>query len=64
MATKNNANTKLLFEKCTPFIDRISEINNTQINNAKDIDVVMLMYDLIENRDNHLKNIRTFLVVI
>ena len=64
MATKNNANKKLLFEKCTPFIDHISEINNTQINNAKDIDVVMLMYDLIDNRDNHLKNIRTFLVVI
>ena len=30
-----------------PFIKRKSEINNTEINNAKDIDIVMPMYNSI-----------------
>ena len=30
-----------------PFSDCISEINNTQIDNAKDLDAVMPMYNLI-----------------
>ena len=29
------------FKNCAPFISCISEINNTQIDNAKDIDIVM-----------------------
>ena len=33
----------------------MSEINNTQIDNAKDIDVVMPMYNLIEYSDNYSK---------
>ena len=36
------------FKNCAPFINYISEINNTQIDNAKDIDIVMPMYNLIE----------------
>ena len=36
----------------TPFT---SEINNTQIDNAKDIDIVTPMYNLIEYRDNYSK---------
>ena len=36
------------FKNCAPFINCISEINNTQIDNAKDIDIVMPMYNLIE----------------
>ena len=35
-------------EICAPFTDCIREINNTQINKAKDQDVVMPMYNLIE----------------
>ena len=34
---------KNLFKTCVPFTDSISKINNTQINNAKDIDVVMFI---------------------
>ena len=30
-----------------PFTNFISEINNTQIDNAKDIDIVLPMYNLI-----------------
>ena len=35
------------FKNCTPFTNCISEINNTQVNNAKDIDIVMPIYNLI-----------------
>ena len=41
-------NKGVIFKNCAPFINCISEINNTQIDNAKDIDIVMLMYNLIE----------------
>ena len=34
----------------------MSEINNTEIDNTKDIDVVMSMYSLIEYSDNYLKS--------
>ena len=37
------------------FTDYISEINNTEIDNAKDIDVVMTMYSLIEYSKNYSK---------
>ena len=32
------------FRNYAPFINYISEINNTQVDNAKDIDIVMPMY--------------------
>ena len=35
------------FKNCAPFINCINEINNTQVDNAKDIDMVMPTYDLI-----------------
>ena len=43
------------FKNCAPFINCISEINNTQIDNAKYIDIVMPMYNLIEYSDNYAK---------
>ena len=43
------------FKNCAPFINCISEINNTQIDNAKDIDIVMPMYNLIEYSGNYAK---------
>ena len=33
------------FKNCAPFIKCISRINNIQIDNAKDIDIVMPMYN-------------------
>ena len=44
------------FQNCGLFTDCISKINNTQIDNAKDIDVVMPMYNLIEYSDNYSKS--------
>ena len=49
----NNTNKKIIFKNCAPFTNCISGINNTQIDNAKYIDIVMPMYNLIEYRDNY-----------
>ena len=48
---------EIIFKSCAPFTDCISEINNTQVDNAKDLDVVMLMYNLIEYSDNYSKTL-------
>ena len=51
----NNVNKKVIFRICAPFTNCISEINNTQVDDAQDIDVVMPMYNLIEYSDICLK---------
>ena len=43
----------VIFKNCAPFTKCISRINNTDIDNAKDIDIVMPMYNLIEYSDNY-----------
>ena len=40
-ADVNNTNKKVIFKNCAPFTICISEINNTQVDNVKDIDIVM-----------------------
>ena len=47
VATASNTNEKIIFKKCAPFTDSIREISNTQVDHCKDIDIVMLMYNLI-----------------
>ena len=47
----------MIFKNCAPFTNCISEINNTQIDNAKDIDIIMPVYNLIEYSDNYSKTI-------
>ena len=49
---------KQYFKIFTPSTDCISKINNIQIDNAKDIDVVIPMYNLIEYSDNYSKTSR------
>ena len=51
----NNTNKKVIFKNCVPFTNCISKINNTDIDNAKYIDRVMPMYNLIEYSDNYSK---------
>ena len=53
-AVRNNRKN-IIIKNCRRFTDWISEINNTQIDYAKDIDIVMLMYNLIEYSDNYSK---------
>ena len=54
-AVANNTNKKVIFKNCAPFTNSINEINNTQIDNAKGIDIVMPMYNLIEYSNNYEK---------
>ena len=48
-------NKGVIFKNWVPFTKFISRINNTDIDNAKDIDIVMPMYSLIEYSDNYSK---------
>ena len=48
-------NKGVIFKNCGPVTKCISKINNTDIDNAKDIDIVMPMYNLIEYSDNYSK---------
>ena len=52
-AATNNAQKKVITKNCSSFTDYISKINNTQVYNAKDIDIVMPdivmpMYNLLK----------------
>ena len=55
LSTNNPANKKVTFEKCAPFTNCITRRINTQVDNAHDIDVVMLICNLIEYSDNYSK---------
>ena len=54
-AAANNTNKKVMFKNRAPFTICISKINNTQIDNAEYIDMVLPMYNLIEYSDNYSK---------
>ena len=44
----NNADKKVIFKHCAPFINCRSRINNMQLDDAHDLDVVVPMCNLIE----------------
>ena len=52
-----NYNKKVSFNNNAPFISCISKINNTFINNAEDLNVVMPMYNLTEYSKNYSKTL-------
>ena len=56
----NNADKKVIFKDCVPFTDCISEINNTLVDNAKDLFDVMPMNNLIERSDDYSKTSGTY----
>ena len=47
-AAANNNDEQIVIQNCAPFIIYISEIKYTQIDDDKDIDVVMPMYNVIK----------------
>ena len=51
----NNRDKEVVYKNYTPFTNCVSEINNTQIDNDKDIDVVIPVYNLIEYSNNYSK---------
>ena len=54
-ATKqlDERNKGIIFKNCPPFTESKGQINNTQIENVKYIDAIMLMYNLIEYIDTY-----------
>ena len=54
-ANADNTNKKIIFKNCAPFTKCISDINNKNVDDAKDIDIVMSMYNLTEYSDNYSK---------
>ena len=48
-ARSTDKNSQLTFKNCTPFAESIKERNSPQVDNAKDLDVATLMYNLIES---------------
>ena len=59
-ADANNTNKKVIFKNCSIFSSCISEVSNIQMDNAKDLDVVMNMYNLIEYSNNFSKTCGSF----
>ena len=54
--TNNDAyDRKLVFKNNAPFISCISKINNTLIDNAENLDIVVPMYNLLEYSRNYSK---------
>ena len=53
--TADKRNKAVIFENFEPFTECTININNTQIDHANDIDVVVPMYKLIKCRDNYSK---------
>ena len=51
----NERNKGVTFKNCAPFTKCISRTNNTDIDNAHDIDIVMPTYNFIEYSDNYSK---------
>ena len=54
-AATNNRNKKVIFKNCVPFTDCMNKINNIQVDNIKDINIVMPLYNLTEYSDNYSK---------
>ena len=52
---QGNNNIQVVFKNCALFINCITKLNNTQLDDSKDIDVVMPMYNLIEFTCNYSK---------
>ena len=49
----NRINKKLIFKNNVPFRSCISKINNTFVDNAEDLGIVMSMYNFLEYSDSY-----------
>ena len=52
-AAEANANTRLALKNCAPFTKCNLEINDEHVDTAKNLDIAMPMYNLIEYSDNY-----------
>ena len=47
------ANTNVAFKNCTPFTRYVTHVNYEHVETAENLDIIMPMYNLIENSDNY-----------
>ena len=47
------ANTNAAFKNCAPFTRCVTHVNNVHVETAENLDIIMLMYNLIEYSDNY-----------
>ena len=59
MIIQNKGNKENIFKNCVPFTDCMNNINNTQVDNANDLDVVIPMYNSIEYSNIYSKPARS-----
>ena len=57
-AAAKNVNKKVIFKNGATFTNCLSKINNTQVDNAKDKDVIMSVYNLIKYSHYYMKSSR------
>lgn len=51
----NNTNEKVIFENCAPFTHWVSKMKDIKTDNAKDLNAMMLTYDLLKCSKNYPK---------
>ena len=51
------ANTNVAFENCAPFTRCVTHVNDEHVEAAKNLDMIMPMYNLIEHSDNYSDSI-------
>ena len=54
-------NKQAIFRKCAPFTNFITEINNTQVDNANSLDVAMPICKLMKFSDTHSKKFELYI---
>ena len=52
-ATGGDANTRVAFKNCAPFMKYITYTNDEHGDNADNLDIIMCMYNLIEYSENY-----------
>ena len=60
-ASRDRPNRRLIFKSCVPFTKCISKISNTQLDNAKDLDIVVSIYNLLASSTSYSKTLRSLL---
>ena len=56
--SNNPTNKKVALKNCAPFTNCINKINNTQVDDAHDINIVMPMNNLIKYSDYYSKHLK------
>ena len=54
---RGEQNKQVIYKICAPFTDCIREIHNNEVDDKKDLDLVMSIYNLMECLNNYSKTL-------